>query len=335
MKFNPGEICSYDVDFQHLLLVQYQWLKDQDHVYSRYLDGLESLGCRTSSDFVDLSNIPLLPIEAFRDSSVYALNDRPPDLIFRSSGTTTSVRSRHLVAYKEQYQEAIFQGLHFFYPLEEFVVLGYTPGYSQNPESSLVWMIDQMIKRDDSGLSGFLELNGPMDVDRLKQIELSGKKVMLFGAAFGLMDIIEKYPCKLPADSVVIETGGMKTYRREMTRSQMHTYLARGFDLEESRIHSEYGMTELMSQAYSQGDEWFKCPPWMKVSIRDPFNPLQALADGVEGLIGIIDLANWGSCPFILTGDKGVRRNDGSFQVNGRWSKYHLRGCNFLIGEVL
>lgn len=335
MKFNPGEICSYDVDFQQLMIEQYHWLKHQNHVFSRYLHGLESLGYHTKSDFLNEHSIPLLPIEAFRDTSVYALGDRSPDLIFRSSGTTTSVRSKHQVAFKEQYMEAIFRGLRFFYPLDEYVVLGYTPGYSQNPESSLIWMIDQMIRREGSGLSGFLELNRPVDVDRLKQIEMSRKKVMLFGAAFGLIDIIEKYPCKLPADSVVIETGGMKTYRREMTRSQMHTYLARGFDLDDSQIHSEYGMTELLSQAYSQGDEWFKCPPWMKVSIRDPFNPLQALADGEEGLIGIIDLANWGSCPFILTGDKGVRRDDGAFQVNGRWSKYHLRGCNFLIGEDL
>lgn len=335
MKFNPGEICRYDVDFQQLLFEQYQWLSGLDHVYSRYLDELKSNGLWNPSDFIDEDSIPLLPIEAFRDVEVYAVKNRTPELFFRSSGTSTSVRSTHHVAYGEQYIEAIFKGLNFFYHLDEYVVLGYTPGYSENPNSSLIWMINQMIQRDASGLSKFLELNKPFDDEMLALIESTGKKVMLFGAAFGLIDIIEKYPCKLPSESIVMETGGMKTYRRELSRSKMHYLLAHGFNLNESQIHSEYGMTELLSQAYSQGDEWFTCPPWMRVTIRDPFHPLQTVQDGEEGLIGIIDLANWGSCPFLLTGDKGVRRMDEVFQVTGRWSKYHLRGCNFLLGENL
>jgi hypothetical protein len=282
---------------------------------------------------LDGARMPMLPVEAFRDARVYAAGNHAPELIFRSSGTTTSVRSVHEVAFATVYLKSIFTGLRCFYPLENMVVLGYTPGYSQNPNSSLVWMINTLISADSSGLSRFLEIGKSPDPDLLSQINASGKQVLLFGAAFGLADMAETNRIVLPKGSVVMETGGMKTYRREMSREQLHRILADGFGVDVQNVHSEYGMTELLSQCYSDGWGWFRCPPWVRVSVRDPFNPIMDVDPGKEGLIGIIDLANWASCPFLLTGDRGVMRPDGAFQVLGRWSNFHLRGCNFLLEQ--
>ena len=156
---------------------------------------------------------------------------------------------------------------------------------------------------------------------------------MLFGAAFGLMDMLEIDPIQLPEDSVILETGGMKTHRREITKELLHQQLADGFGIPASQIHSEYGMTELLSQTYAKGSLWFECVPWMEVSIRDPKDPMQEAEHEEEGVIGVIDLANLYSCSFILTGDKGIQREDGKFQVLGRWNPQNLRGCNFLIDQ--
>jgi len=190
-----------------------------------------------------------------------------------------------------------------------------------------------LIEREKSGLSAFLELGKPLDETAIREIKESGKKLMLFGAAFGLMDILENHPVQLPENTVIIETGGMKTHRREITKEELHKQLAGGFGLPQSHIHSEYGMTELLSQAYAQGSLWFECVPWMKVSIRNPEAPMQKVRNGEEGLIGVMDLANLHSCSFILTGDRGIQRKDGKFQVLGRWNPQNLRGCNFLIDQ--
>jgi hypothetical protein len=291
--------------------------------------------CRNLSE-VGLSGVrmPLLPVEAFRDARVYAAGNHQPELFFRSSGTTTSVRSAHHVAYAQVYRNSIFSGLRYFYPLDNMVVLGYTPGYSTNPHSSLVWMIKELISADSTGLSRFLEIGKPPEPNLLDDIAAVGRQVLLFGAAFGLADLAENNPVTLPAGSIVMETGGMKTYRREMSREELHDLLVNGFGVDSGSIHSEYGMTELLSQCYSDGNGWFRCPPWVKVSVMDPFNPLRETKYGEEGLIGIVDLANWASCPFLLTGDRGVMRADGAFKVLGRWSHFHLRGCNFMMEDV-
>ncbi|MEX2364866.1 MAG: hypothetical protein WD597_14635, partial [Balneolaceae bacterium] len=220
-----------------------------------------------------------------------------------------------------------------FYDLDDYVIWAYTPGYQENSNSSLIWMLNTLIERDYSGMSRFLELNQPLDEKEIQKIQKSGKKLLLFGAAFGLLDILERRSIQLPKDSIILETGGMKTHRREINRQQLHQLLSDGFGLPPSQIHSEYGMTELLSQAYSLGDEWFQCVPWMNVSIRDPENPMREMTAGEEGLIGIIDLANIYSCSFILTGDKGVQNESGDFQVLGRWNPQNLRGCNFLIEQ--
>lgn len=325
--FSPEN--TFKADLREILT--WQW--EHNPVYRSFCENL-GYDATTLSD-LRVAEIPLLPVEAFRDTRVYAAGDHPPELFFQSSGTTGMVRSRHEVAFAWVYQRAIMAGMQRFYPIENMVVLGYTPGYSENPNSSLIWMINELIGHDPTGLSRFLPVGRPIDAGLLADIEDTEKSVLLFGAAFGLVDMAEHHPLVLPAGSIIMETGGMKTFRREMSRTSMHQVLADGFGIPLDAVHSEYGMTELLSQCYARVDGWFESPPWVQVSIRNPFNPLETLPFGQQGLIGIIDLANWASCPFLLTGDRGVQRADGAFQVLGRWSKYHLRGCNFLLEDEL
>jgi hypothetical protein len=330
MIFKPSEICDFELDFNKKCLEIYDWQLNNNQLYGLYCKQLVLMGISHPKSVVEVCEIPLMPIEVFRDSRVIPINAEP-DVIFKSSGTTGMIRSEHPVPFLDIYKKAIWKGLEFFYPINEYVFLGYTPGYNQNPNSSLIWMINYMISRDTSGLSQFLPIGEPIPESLMSSISALGKKIMIFGAAFGLLELVVNHPHRLPETSIIMETGGMKTFRREMTRDDLHTQLAHGFGLPKSNIHSEYGMTELLSQAYSKGTEWFETPPWMKVTIRNPENPEEILPIGVQGQIGVIDLANWATQPFLLTGDRGVMREDGSFKVLGRWNSYFLRGCNFLL----
>lgn len=292
-------------------------------VYRRYVD---QLGAHEAAD------PPLLPVEAFRDARIYAAGSHPPELEFRSSGTTTMRRSVHLVAHADLYRRAIRDGMACFYDLDSLVFGAYAPGYDRNPQSSLMWMLRELVGNGDP-LNRFLVPGDALDDGWLAAVAASGRRLMLFGAAFGLLDLAEHHPVRLPEGSLIMETGGMKTHRRDITRTDMHRILADGFGLPGHAIHSEYGMTELLSQAYDTGEGRFRTPPWLHVSIRDSQDPLQVVDLGREGLIGIIDEMNRWSCPFILTGDKGRMHPDGSFEVLGRWNPDQLRGCNFMLEE--
>ena len=281
----------------------------------------------------DISAIPMFPVQGFKDALLTCRPDSDPDLIFKSSGTSGMSRSVHPVADAGIYRESLVKGFGHFYDSDQSVILAYTPGYADNPDSSLLWMLNELIKRDESELSRFLPLDEPLDQNEIDHIRKSGRRLILFGAAFGLVDLVESSDVALPGNSIVIETGGMKTHKREMERKEMHRILSKGFDIAPDRIHSEYGMAELLSQAYALGGNWFRPVPWMKASVRDPDDPRHDLLPYHEGLIGIIDLANVHSCSFILTGDKGIMDNEGRFQVLGRWNPKDLRGCNFLIDE--
>ncbi len=294
-------------------------------VYSRFC---EALGIRTG-DFTDTDEIPLLPVRAFKESRISTLKNRS-ELFFQSSGTSDMKRAVHEVPDPELYRKSIFQGFDYFYP-DNPVILSYTPGYLENPHSSLIWMLSELIKRDRSGLSKFLDSEEALDQEFWDQLNTGDRNVILFGAAFALVDLVEKKKIKLPLNCIVIETGGMKTHRREIPRNELHQVLADGFGINDNQIHSEYGMCELLSQAYASGNKLFQPVPWMKISIRNPDNPLETQKPGNEGLIGVIDLANMYSCSFILTEDKGVEVEPGSFQILGRWNPENLRGCNFLV----
>lgn len=321
-------IFDDSLPFRERMQRVYQHQYVHQAVYRRFCDALDS-GIKGSS------TPPLLPVEAFREADIVSdaitLHSETP--FFQSSGTTGMKRSRHWLADETLYQKAIFEGLRTFYPLDEFVILAYTPGYNDNPHSSLIYMLQQLIEADDTGLSRFLELNQPISQMALDAIRAEGKRVLLFGAAFGLIDLSEHFPQRLPENSLIIETGGMKTYRREIGRDELHQRLADAFFLDEKQVHSEYGMTELLSQAYADDSGWFRTPHWMRISIRNPGNPCETLPAGESGLIGIIDLANWHSCSFLLTGDRGVQQPDGRFKVQGRYRPENLRGCNFLIDQ--
>lgn len=304
--------------------------RDNNEIYGRFC---KTLGVDKISS---VEEIPLLPIQAFKDATVITeysqLNTHNSKLYFQSSGTTGMTRSRHYVPDPEIYKKSILKGMNYFYDLDKYVILAYTPGYNENPHSSLIWMLNTLIENDKTGFSQFLEVGQPLNQNLLSEInEVNGKKVMLFGAAFGLLDLIKMSDIQLPEGSIILETGGMKTHRREMTKEELHNRLAEGFGISKSQIHSEYGMTELLSQAYSQGSLWFEPVPWMNITIRDPKDPMKEVPKGEEGLIGVTDLANLYSCSFILTGDKGIQDKDGRFQVLGRWNPQNLRGCNFLI----
>lgn len=332
ITLDPALIFDTTIPFKQKALEIFDIQRNQNTIYAKFCKVL------AVNKVQELADIPLLPIQAFKDTKMICLPesssiDTSELDYFQSSGTSRMQRSTHFLVDPAIYRSSITEGMNRFYEIDDYVILAYTPGYNSNPHSSLVWMLNDLISKDSSGLSQFLELDEALNVGVIKQIKAAGKKVLLFGAAFGLLDLIELGINDFPKDSIIIETGGMKTFRREMTKSDLHNQLADGFGLALNQIHSEYGMTELLSQAYSLGDEWFQTVPWMHVSIRNPENPQEEVAIGEEGLIGIIDLANVYSCSFLLTGDKGIRNEKGEFQVLGRWSSQNLRGCNFLIDQ--
>lgn len=319
-------IFSDELSFEEKAQQVFEYQFKNNAVYRRYCGALEKVQA-------DIPQSPLLPIKAFKDAAVSTHPGQESELCFKSSGTSDMQRSVHHVYDAGLYEHSLLQGFRHFYNLDNAVIWGYMPGYADNPHSSLIYMIQTLIDQDNSGLSRFLPLNEPLNPGAVKEVGRQGKQLILFGAAFGLLDLLEIEDITLPSDSIVIETGGMKTHRREISRSELHKRLAKGFGLDGSRIHSEYGMAELLSQAYTRGGKWFQTVPWMDVTIRNPENPAEILPPYKEGLIGVVDLANVHSCSFLLTGDKGIMDNKGRFQVLGRWDPKDLRGCNFLIDE--
>ncbi len=347
----PLELIFSDQPFEEKVLHVFEYQLEHNPVYRRYCEALfchselvsesqqeavkrqEILKQVQDYNKVDLSKIPLLPIRAFKDAEVTTQPGEEHELVFQSSGTSGMERSVHKVYRQEFYRQSLLNGFHHFYEPDDAVILAYTPGYAENPQSSLIWMLKELIGQDASGQSRFLSLDEPLKQPEVDAISESGRQLILFGAAFGLVDLAENSSVSLPANSIVIETGGMKTHRREMGREELHRKLAKEFDLPVERVHSEYGMAELLSQAYATGSPWFRTPPWMQVTVRDPDDPRKIQPPFREGLIGVIDLANFYSCSFLLTGDRGMADRDGRFQVLGRWNPKDLRGCNFLIEE--
>ena len=293
-----------------------------------YRDFSNVLGFNEVS-IIDLESVPLLPIRAFQLRRITTVIS-DADLIFKSSGTTGMLQSTHYVADRTLYQTAISEAFYSHFPKEKYALLCYMPGYLDNPHSSLIWMAAYLIKNDDCGLSTMYHDTENID-EWISNVLDKGKIPLLFGAAFGLLDLIDENKINISNQFEIIETGGMKTHRREMSKTELRKQLSDGFDVAPSNIHSEYGMCELLSQMYAIGDEWFTTPHWVQITIRDPRNPGRICKPGEEGKIGIIDLANLYSCPFILTDDKGVSDENGRFQVLGRWNSDNLRGCNFLI----
>ncbi|MEX2410872.1 MAG: hypothetical protein WD607_05770 [Candidatus Paceibacterota bacterium] len=320
--FNP------DIPYKEKLQIVFNYQFEHSPVYSSFLKTLEL----KKGSVIDPETVPLLPIKAFKYTPIVC-GDKEPQLVFKSSGTTNMDRSTHYISDPEYYRRAIETEFYKYFPANRYALLYHMPGYQKNSDSSLIWMANHLIERDTDSLNRFLPENRTELFNWFKRVYDKKKKVLLFGAAFGLLDLIDHNRITFPEPIEIIETGGMKTFRRDMSKKELRIQLAKGFGLEQKFIHSEYGMCELLSQMYSIGSEWFKAPDWVYVTIRKSDNPTVPCEPGMEGKIGIIDLANLHSCSFILTEDRGIKNESGLFKVLGRWSNQNLRGCNFLIDE--
>lgn len=296
----------------------------------------------TPGQVTGLHTIPFLPVETFKNREVVARSEglsTPHELVFSSSGTTGDQTSRHLVIRADMYQESFLRGFKRFYgPAGEWSIFALLPSYLERQGSSLVYMVEELRKLNpDRG--GFYLYDYDRLVFDLKQAVRNGEKILLIGVAFALLDLADYLndrggmPFVFPADTVIMETGGMKGRKREVDREQMHRMLKNTFGV--NTIHSEYGMTELLSQAYSEGDGLFRTPPWMRILIRDVRNPLKIkdpLDDRpVRGGVNVVDLANLYACSFLAVGDAGELYADGAFRIEGRLENEQLRGCNMLI----
>lgn len=293
-----------------------------------YHEFIESAG-RSVSSITNWKEIPFMPIEFFKTHNILS-GDEVPGKIFVSSGTTETVRSRHKIPDLTVYKESLSRGFGLFYGSPaDYHILGLLPSPSENQESSLVYMVKTLMDLGTGKEHGFF-MHDFMTLKKvLNRYTYSSDKVMLIGLSYALLDFVHTCRISFPG-LIVMETGGMKGRNKELIRDELHKELCDGFGVE--KIHSEYGMTELLSQAYSKANGIFKSPPWMKILIREPDDPFHLLESGKPGGINIIDLANWNSCSFIATQDIGTSYDDGSFEILGRFTYSDSRGCNLMAG---
>jgi len=321
-KLNITNIAGSDFNDAALEVFRYQAVHNA--VYSEFLSllGIKGLSVRSVAD------IPFLPVSLFRNHRIVT-GDWVPEAVFTSSGTTGDQTASHFVKSLKLYEESFLSGFsHFYGDISEYVILALLPSYLEREGSSLVYMADRLIKGSGSELSGFYLHNYGELVSILPAARASGRKVMIIGVTYALLNLAEQFAPAL-SDIIVVETGGMKGMRHEMIREELHKTLNDAFGT--IAIHSEYGMTELLSQAWSQGRGLFQCPPWMRVVLGDVNDPLSVTeAPGSSGTINIIDLANIWSCSFLATSDLGRLHENGSFEVTGRYDNSDIRGCNLL-----
>ena len=280
------------------------------------------------SDVTKIEQIPFLPIQFFKTREVLSSKEKIAE-IFTSSGTTGSITSKHLVTDINFYKESYLKGFaHFYGNIEDYVVLALLPNYLERKGSSLVFMVDDLIAKSKNSESGFYLNNFDELAKKLINLDKNGQKVLLIGVSFALLDLIEKHQFNLK-NTIVMETGGMKGRRKELIRNELHQLLKSGFKVD--KIHSEYGMTELLSQAYSKGNGIFETPNWMQILTRDTEDALTILDKEKTGGINVIDLANYNSCSFIATQDLGKVHKNGTFEIIGRFDNSDIRGCNLMV----
>lgn len=280
------------------------------------------------SDISKIEDIPFLPIQFFKSRKVLSSLNQI-DETFTSSGTTGNITSKHFVTNINVYKESYLKGFtHFYGNIEDYVVLALLPNYLERKGSSLVFMVNDLIKKTKNSDSGFY-LNNLEDLaQKLINLDKKNQKVLLIGVSFALLDLVEKQQFNLKS-TIVMETGGMKGRRKELIREELHQILQNGFGVKE--IHSEYGMTELLSQGYSNGNGIFETPPWMQILTRDTEDALTINAKEKNGGINVIDLANYNSCSFIATQDLGKVHQNGTFEIIGRFDNSDIRGCNLMV----
>jgi len=314
-----------DKEFEDICIEVFRYQVENCGVYQQYISHLRIVPER----IMKWTEIPYLPIGFFKTHNVVS-SPNEPEIIFSSSGTTGMIQSQHLVTDIEIYRQSFNLAFEKFYgKIMDTCLLALLPSYLERDGSSLIYMIDELIKQSHHPDSGYFLHNHDELYTTLNKLKSAGQKTILIGVTYALLDFIESYQLEFP-DLIVMETGGMKGKRREMVREELHDLLQHGFGID--AIHSEYGMTELLSQAYSKGSGVFACPPWMRITLRDTNDPLSAIATERTGGINVIDLANINSCSFIATQDLGRLYSDGRFEVLGRFDNSDIRGCNLLVG---
>ncbi len=311
-------------EFEKITLKVFRHQYDNNLVYQQFCNFLK----KDKTNVKSLTEIPFLPIQFFKSHNVLSSSE-PIQQTFTSSGTTGMQTSKHLVTDVSWYEMSYCLGFSEFYGnIEDYCVLALLPSYLEREGSSLIYMVEDLIQSSNHEDSGFYLNNYDELISKLIELDDSGQNVILIGVTYALLDLIEKQKFQLK-NTIIMETGGMKGKRKEMIREELHSILCNGFGV--SKIHSEYGMTELLSQAYSLGDGIFECPPWMQILIRDTEDALTYVSEGKTGGINVIDLANINSCSFIATQDLGKKYPNHSFEVLGRFDNSDIRGCNLMI----
>jgi phenylacetate-coenzyme A ligase PaaK-like adenylate-forming protein len=315
---------SNQKQFEKIALKIFRFQYENNLVYREFCDHLKTDVQKVKA----LSQIPFLPIQFFKSHAVIS-NLNHIQATFTSSGTTGIHTSKHLVTDVAIYEESYRKGFSQFYGnIEDYVVLALLPSYLERQGSSLIYMIADLIQLSKQVESGFYLHNHDELIKKIIDLDQSGQNVILIGVTYALLDLIEKQPFQLQ-NTIIMETGGMKGKRKEMIREELHEQLCSGFGV--TAIHSEYGMTELLSQAYSLGEGVFECPSWMQILIRDTEDALTYVKEGKTGGINVIDLANINSCSFIATQDLGKKNANATFEVLGRFDNSDIRGCNLMV----
>lgn len=319
------KIFNLTIDsFEAAALELFHYQATKNPVYSQYLQNLSI----DIESITTIEAIPFLPIELFKKHTIVS-GKGTVQQTFSSSGTTGFQTSRHHLLDLSLYEESFFKGFERFYGFpQDYCFLALLPAYLERQGSSLVYMAHHLIKRSGHPKSGFYLYNYGALADTIHQLEQAKQPTILLGVSFALWDLAEQYPMSLKS-TTIMETGGMKGKRKEVIREELHGIYQTAFEVE--NIHSEYGMTELLSQAYSKGNGIFYCPPWMRVMAREVTDPFNIVSLNRTGILNIIDLANIHSCAFLATSDLGKCFEDGSFEVLGRMDESDIRGCNLLV----
>ena len=322
---------SSQKQFEKIALKVFRFQYENNLVYREFCDFLKI----DKQSVKTLQQIPFLPIQFFKNHNVVS-NSNEIQETFTSSGTTGMITSKHLVTdvslYEQSYRNAFSE---FYGNIEDYAILALLPSYLERSGSSLIYMVKDLIELSNNEHSGFYLHNYDELIAKLIELDKAGQNILLIGVTYALLDIVEKQKFQLK-NTIIMETGGMKGKRKELIREELHEILCDGFGV--SSIHSEYGMTELLSQAYSLGNGIFECPAWMQILIRDTEDALTYVNNGKTGGINVIDLANINSCSFIATQDLGKKypnqpacRQAGSFEVLGRFDNSDIRGCNLMV----
>jgi len=313
-----------EAEFQELALEIFNFQYLNNDIYKEYVDYVGVVPSKVEK----LAQIPFLPIEFFKTRKVI-INNGKESAIFQSSGTTRQINSKHYVVSELLYQNSFLNGFkHFYGNITDYCILALLPGYLERQGASLVYMVEHLMKHSAHPDNGFYLYEHEVLAKKLEKLIANKQKFLLIGVSYALIDFADNFPIDL-SSGIIMETGGMKGTRKEMLKNELHDYLKKAFKV--PYIHSEYGMTELLSQAYSEGDGIFTTPAWMKILIRDTYDPFYYLKNEKSGGINVIDLANLYSCSFIETKDLGRIKQNGQFEVLGRFDNSDIRGCNLLV----